>query len=88
MMIQGKTLVTRKVERYVKEGGRRCPFGDCRSYTLSCECVLDSEEGIDTDIKCRTCGRQWTEHYRISSITITGETSNDASEPAKEGSAE
>ena len=59
-----------EVKRYVKEKGKRCPFSDCRKQTLTCECVQDSEEGIETDIRCRSCGREFTEHYELTSIAI------------------
>lgn len=79
-------LTQSQVDRYVKEKGNHCPFDDCRSHTLSCECVFDGEEGIEKDVKCRRCGRQFTEHYRIISLTLQ-EPRNDPSEPTQEAGA-
>jgi len=81
-----RRLTAEEVERYVKEEGMCCPFSDCRKRTLTCECVQDSQKGIETDVRCRSCGRQFTEQYELTSIVIMQEKVDEASTKNKKTS--
>ena len=62
-----------KRDRYLKNGGAKCPFCDSENLEASKPFVSDYVEEIYCIIDCMDCGEQWTDHYGLVNITVDEE---------------
>ena len=58
---------------YIESKGTHCPFCNETSLDKNNEMMDASTGGLvpSRKVKCRNCGKQWTEEYEFTKITIT-----------------
>ena len=66
-------ITERFFQQYVWTGGTTCPWpecggGDIESYAP--EILSFDSEGMNDRVRCNECGRQWTDLYRLVSISV------------------
>lgn len=55
------------IKNYIENGGYSCPFcgsGEIEAYNYDWD-----EAGAYSDVKCHTCGKVWTDVYKLVEIT-------------------
>jgi hypothetical protein len=66
-------ITERFFQEYVWTGGTTCPWPDCESghvESYARESLSFDSEGMDNHVRCNECGRDWTELYRLVSISV------------------
>lgn len=66
-------ITERFFQEYVWTGGASCPWPDCESGQIESyarESLSFDSEGMDNRVRCNECGREWTELYRLVSISL------------------
>lgn len=59
-------LNPKAIRKYVEAGGVKCPY--CQSEDLQASNQEIDESGIYFDCECKSCLREWKEHYVLAAI--------------------
>lgn len=63
-------ITARFFAEYVHNGGTTCPWPDCESNDIESDKHKKTYDDSDSPITCNGCGREWTELYRLTGVSI------------------
>jgi hypothetical protein len=66
-----EAITLRFFAEYIANGGEACPWPDCESSDIESRHVNNDNDGMDREMVCNECGREWTEQFRMTNIGIT-----------------
>ena len=58
------------VKKYLESGYSRCPYPDCLSQDIEGGFVEVDANGAHQECSCNTCGRSWTDQYRLVGVKL------------------
>lgn len=61
-------LTKKKIKEYVKSGGVSCPY--CDSKDIRAGETDTQDDAIFRNVVCENCGKQWTDEYTLTGMTI------------------